>query len=144
MRTPGAPILSNAGTWSPGTLLHLVAARGLTHEELVSGMLKLALAAAMLLPATIANAGEQTPVEPRSTAQAVAPVAPRSYPQAVFDDLKKADDPKLESQRAGYWHEHYYYYHRGLSGGEVLLCVLLHLFVFPIGLIVTIVLVLTD
>jgi len=98
-------------------------------------MLQLALSGTMLLPATLARAGDATPVA-RTTTQTS---TPGTYSKAVFDDLTRVEDPKLENQRAGYYHHH----HRW-STGEIVLVVLLLIFLFPIGLIVLIVLFLSD
>jgi hypothetical protein len=100
-------------------------------------MFQLALAGAMLLPATLARAGDTTPPARTTTQTSSA----GTYPKSVFDELKRVEDPTLQSQRAGYRHDHYG--HRW-STGEIVLVVLLLIFLFPIGVIVLIVLILSD
>jgi hypothetical protein len=100
-------------------------------------LFQLALAGAMLFPATLARAEDPTPVARATTSSKIAEV----YPEQIFEDLKRAEDPELANQRAGYRHEHY---RHELSGGEIVLCVLLLIFLFPIGVIVLIVLLCTD
>ena len=52
--------------------------------------------------------------------------------------VDQVEDPKLEKQRAGYYHDHSW------STGEIILVILLLIFLFPIGVIVLIVLLLSD
>jgi hypothetical protein len=108
-------------------------------KRYVRHMLRSIVAAAMLLPATLARAGEPTAVGARATTEA-STAAPN--PSAVFDDLKQASDATLESQRAGY--RHYHHWHEGHGGGAYVLTVILLIIFFPIGLIVLIVLICTD
>jgi len=105
----------------------------------VRRVLNLVVAATLLLPATLACAGEPAAGESRRTTETA---AAGSSPSAVFDELKQVSDPALESQRAGY--RHYHHWHEGHGGGAYIFTVILLIIFFPIGLIVLIVLILTD
>ncbi len=112
-----------------------------SRRRLVARLLQLALAAAFILPAGVARADE-TPRVARGTTRTSART---TYSADTFRELERLDDPTLDSKRGGYRHHgghggRHYHDGYGLSGGEVVLSVILLIIVFPIGLIVLIVL----
>ncbi len=112
----------------------------MSRRRLIARVLQLLLAAVFILPAGVARADETPRVAQGTTRSS----AQTTYSADTFRELERLDDPTLDSKRGGYRHRGGHggrHYHDGyFSGGEIVLCTILLIIVFPIGLIVLIVL----